>query len=212
MKYHLADTLTVSRIIIAILAAFAILRGEWSVAVWLVMVGGLTDAFDGMLARKWKLPASKRFYGSWMTPKDFDERADGIFCAVLVFAPAARLIVANLNDWSDGGVSFWFSVPLLIVECFLTPFFILATQKLNKVDAFEIDIVHGWYCAALMFGSLVLVTWMAYDGHVFALLLMTFAAAMSWLVILKRDRATSRPGVVYPGTLSWSQFLHLQWK
>jgi phosphatidylglycerophosphate synthase len=211
LKY-LADTLTVSRFVFALLAALTILRGEWDVAVLFVLCGGLSDAFDGMAARKWPLADNKRFYIQWLKPKDFDEIADAFFCVVLVFAPAIRLIVANVNGWQDGWVPLWFSIPLLVIEMFMTPFFLQATQRLNPVDAFEADVLHGWYCAALMVGSLLLVTWMGFSGVAIWLLFMAYALACFVLVVVKWDRATTRPGVVYTGRLSWSQFLRLQWK
>ena len=164
MLKYLADTLTVSRFVLGGLAAYSILRGEWEFAVVWVLLGGLSDAFDGIAVRKWRLAASRRFYSRWLKPKEFDEIADGFFCTVLVFAPAVRLILANLNGWSDGWMPLWFLIPLLLVECFLTPFFILATQKLRPADAFQIDVLHGWYCALLMFGSLTLVTFMAFSN------------------------------------------------
>ena len=211
MKY-LADTLTVSRFVLGALAAFAILRGEWEIAVLWVLLGGLSDAFDGVAARKWPLAASRRFYSRWLKPKEFDESADGFFCAVLVFAPAARLILANLGGWSDGWVPLWFSIPLVIVECLLTPFFILATQKLRPADAFQIDVLHGWYCALLMFGTLTLVTFMAFSSVVAQTILLAYLMVGSILIVVKWDRATTRPGVVYEGNLTWKQFLCLQWK
>lgn len=210
MKY-LADTLTVLRFVLAVIVAVLIVfYGNWEYALELTAIGILTDAFDGVAARKWPIADEDRFH-----PFDghaFDNMADAALCGVLVFAPALRLILARVNGWQDGWLPLWAVILLLVVECLATPFFLLATAKLQEDSARRIDIIHGWYAALLMVGSLVLITVTALSPAAAFAWTVTFLAVAALMIPFKWDRATSRPDGVYEGALTWSQFLTGRWK
>ncbi len=49
--FTIPNILTASRIFLAPLVAFSLLRGEFRQALWLLLVAGVTDALDGFIAR-----------------------------------------------------------------------------------------------------------------------------------------------------------------
>lgn len=90
MKY-LADILTALRIALAFVIFVCILQQAWAVALVLFAVAALTDAFDGMCARRWPYSpedVQRLWWRRKFDAQQIDNVPDGtmIFLAVLALA------------------------------------------------------------------------------------------------------------------------------
>ena len=188
MKF-IADGLTALRVLSAIGVALCIWQGAWVLATVVFLVGILSDAFDGIAARRWPYsPAENARYPWRKDPHALDNAADlslstaallGVTLALLSFLEAT-VVVATV-----AGVSL---------------VFVKAVELAARTDvkcAERIDVAHGFVYGAELFAMLVIMTWQAFElwpwvvaGYVI------LACPLLWV---KRDRVTSRPEVDYGG-------------
>lgn len=68
-KYFIADVLSLTEILMGLtLIVMTVLRISANWAIWVVIVGELCDAFDGIAARRWPYPPTDKPYW-WRIPK-----------------------------------------------------------------------------------------------------------------------------------------------
>ena len=111
MKKYLADILTFSRIIIAVvLLVMAFTGGDLAIGFILFIVGELTDAFDGTCATKWPFPKNK-------VPKYRKYAAKYDMLADALLAVAMLLFFTHRVNWIAGliiGVGY--SITAIIID------------------------------------------------------------------------------------------------
>ncbi|AHB42514.1 hypothetical protein RAAC3_TM7C00001G0670 [Candidatus Saccharibacteria bacterium RAAC3_TM7_1] len=185
----IADGLTVLRVLSAAGVALCIWQGAWELATIVFLVGILSDAFDGIAARRWPYSPSENMRYPWRKdPHAFDNAAD------LSLSTAALLGVTLAL------LPFWGAVAVVIAVAGVSLIFVKSVELAAKTDvkrAERIDVAHGFVYGAELFVMLVVMTWQAFEfwpwivaGYV------VLACPLLWA---KRDRITSRPEVDYGG-------------
>ena len=189
MKY-IADLLTALRFIAALVTAIAAFSGAWTLALVAFIVGILSDALDGPMARRWPYTAEESARMWWRQRKDphaWDNNAD------LVLSTCGLLSV------TFGLFDFWpaffaFIGVALLSGCFLLALEIAARSSRPKL-AECIDVAHGWVFGLELMAMLIIMTaQVTSDWQVWAI---AYLALGSMIVITKWDRATSRLEVDY---------------
>ncbi len=119
MKKYLADILTLTRFVLAIVLFVLIFTdGSLAAAFLVFIVGELTDAFDGTCATKWPFPKGKapkyRKYAA-----KYDMLTDMLLgAAMMVFFTARVSLIAGLILWVTYGI-FGITIELIVYGKFL---------------------------------------------------------------------------------------------
>ena len=170
---RIINTLTISRILLGLPIIFALQSGHNDIFILLIVIGALTDFFDGYFARKYN-------HESVLGAK-LDPLADKI----LLLAPMIWLVHENL-------VPFW-AIWLLI-----TRELIITSWRSNKSSGVPASI-QGKYKTTLQFTSIILLLWPKDWGNSYFIylinkigyisfwicLLLTFSSAIKYLIIKK---------------------------
>ncbi len=184
MKY-LADVLTFFRFPASI-AVFALIMSHlWTAAAIVFALAILSDAFDGIVARRWQ-PA-ERWYRK--NPHDFDNAGDSL----LFFAVLLGLVFEGSPVWDI----------VLVVSLVGTAVILFFIATLRPSRAEKLDVVFGWCFGAVLFWMLCEITIQAlYGSERWLAISVGFVYGFAALAIIrtKWDRMTSRPEVTYPGT------------
>ncbi len=183
MRYYLADVLTFIRFPAAV-ATFALIMAEqWLVAVLVFGLAILTDAIDGIVARRW--PPGERWYRK--DPHTFDNAGDSL----LFFGALVGLALKVQPLW----------VIILAVSVVASGIILFLIAKLRPAWAEKLDVAFGWCFGMLLAAMLVQLTVLAFDGSPLGtLVLVTYGIVALVIVVAKWDRMTSRPEVTYTGT------------
>lgn len=184
MKY-LADVLTFFRFPAAFAVFGLIMFHQWDMAAVLFALAILSDALDGIVARRWQ-PA-ERWYRK--NPHDFDNAGDSL----LFFAALVGLALEGRPIWD-----------IVLTVCVVsTPVIVFLISKLRPSRAEKLDVVFGWCFGILLFWMLCDITLEALYGSELWLARMigcAYGLVACAIVRFKWDRMTSRPEVTYPGT------------
>tara|TARA_Y100001968_G_scaffold262278_1_gene250491 strand:+ start:1327 stop:1896 length:570 start_codon:yes stop_codon:yes gene_type:complete len=162
--------LTVSRILLGLPIIFALNTGNNDIFILLLLIGGLTDFFDGYLARKFN---HKSVFGAKLDPL-----ADKI----LLIAPMLWLV-------HEGLVPLW-SIWLIISRE------LLITSWRSDLDSGGPASLHGKYKTTLQFISITLLLWPQNWGDIYTIyiinkigyiffwicLFLTYSSAIKYLV------------------------------
>lgn len=178
----IADALTFFRFPAAVAIFAAILTDHWLLAMIVLILAILSDALDGIAARRW--PPNDRWYR-----KDshvFDNAGDltlfvGTIAALAVQVQPLWIVITVIAVVG--------SIPIEIFKAKLRPLF-----------AERVDVFHGWCFGALLAAMLVQVTILATSGFATVTLVWVYFAVTIVIVVRKWDRMTSRPEVSYSGT------------
>jgi phosphatidylserine synthase len=189
MKY-IADVLTSLRVVAAVLIVIAVLQDMWMVALIVLIIGILSDAFDGIAARKWPYTAEENATKWWRKdPHAFDNMAD----LALSGAALLSLTVSLLSLWQ------------VLIICAVVGLVSFVIQTIvdhvgprNRIVAERIDVAHGWLFGAELTAYLVIMTMQATPNWKTVVVLYALAALP--LVWLKWDRITSRSELTYGAT------------
>jgi len=189
---HLADALMFTRIGLALFllgwAATAALgwAGDmnYALVLWIAAIAFLTDAFDGICARRWPYSDKERASRPWhTTPEDshnFDNAGDLAFYLALGISLVAHDYV-------------WLKYLLLVMAGALVLF--LAVQLLKKLKskyAETVDVVFGWLFGLTLGGMLCYVAALAYP-HQWGWIVALGVVVTLMMLPSKWDRLTSRP-------------------
>jgi CDP-diacylglycerol--glycerol-3-phosphate 3-phosphatidyltransferase len=162
--------LTISRIILGFPIVFALKNGNNDIFILLLIIGALTDYFDGFLARKYN---HKTVFGAKLDPL-----ADKI----LIIAPLIWLVHENL-------------VPLWAVWLIISRELLVTSWRSDKTSGGPASI-QGKYKTTLQFISLILLLWPNNWGSVYILyifnkigyitfwicLLLSFSSAINYII------------------------------
>lgn len=179
---NIADVLTFFRFPAAISLFILILNEQWFAAMIVFIAAILSDAFDGIAARRW--PPRERWYRK--NPHDFDNAGDSL----LFFAVMIGLTIQVYPLW------LW----VLIVSAVGSGVLLYLIKTRRPVIAEKIDVFFGWCFGALLFAMLVQITTLAVSEEVADGLTGAYMLAAAMIVMAKWDRVTSRPEVAYTGT------------
>lgn len=180
MKY-LADVLTFFRLPAAFAVWALIMLNHWVAAMVVFILAILSDAFDGIFARKWT--PDERWYR--VNAHDFDNLGDSL----MFFGALLGLVFRGPTVW----------MYIMIGSVFGTAFIVFLINKLRPSRAERLDVFFGWCFGTLLFAMLVQITYVALAGTALYVLLGAYVIATAWIVYAKWDRMTSRPEVVYKG-------------
>lgn len=182
MKY-LADALTFFRFPAAIAVFVLIMFDQWTAAMIVLGLAFLSDALDGVAARRW--PPESRWYRK--DPHAFDNAGDSL----LFFAALGGLVLNGPAIWDV----------IFVVSVVGTAIILFFIAKLRPSRAEKLDVAFGWCFGFLLFTMLVQITkmalWSTYTG--FALVIL-YSVVTAIIIFTKWDRMTSRPEVTYKGT------------
>lgn len=180
MKY-LADLLTAARFVLAALVLVYILHANWWAAIACFALAAVTDALDGICARRWPYTSEEAVKLPWrrLDPQVLDNAADSLLVAL------ASLGLALTLSW-------WWLVILVIygVGGILFAQIILFTHLGYPRRAEMADVMLGWwyalnlYAVILQLGALAGILYVAIVAIVITTVL---------LFLFKRDRVTARP-------------------
>lgn len=187
-KTKIADALTTTRWIGAPTVLLPLLVfGYWPLALVVALVLILTDAFDGIAARKWK-PERRRYK---MDPGQYDENADGVLTNVLLGGVAFHFVFVDGDfSWSYLAKALGVIAAMLVV----TGALILATNKLPMPWCKRADIANGFYYGLLLLAALVIIAGNAFgwNSSASAIWVPIFIVAVLVLCYVKRDRLFDR--------------------
>lgn len=183
MRHYLADVLTFIRFPAAF-AVFGLILAEcWLAAMVVFGLAILTDAFDGIVARKW--PPGERWYRK--DPHMFDNAGDSL----LFFGALVGLAIKVQPLW----------LVILAVSLVGSGIIMFLIAKLRPSRAEKLDVAFGWSFGILLYGMLVQITELALVGSPWRLAVSIIYGCIAAVVIwTKWDRMTSRPEVTYKGT------------
>ena len=178
----IADALTFFRFPAAVAIFAAILTDHWLLAMIVLILAILSDALDGIAARRW--PPNDRWYR-----KDshvFDNAGDltlfvGTIAALAIQVQPLWIVITVIAIVG--------SIPIEIFKAKLRPLF-----------AERVDVFHGWCFGAQLAAMLVQVTVVATNRFAATVLIWAYFAATIIIVVKKWDRMTSRREVAYSGT------------
>lgn len=183
----LADALTLFRLVCAFVVPILVWVDSWVVATVLFTAAIVSDALDGLAARKWPYSSdeNRRFW--WRRDAHaWDNAADGLL-SVLV----AVTVIFSL-------LAFWPALASLAVVGLANAGFLAGVKLTARRDvalAERIDVAHGWFYGLLLFALLVAMTVQATEAWSWVVVGYTLAAVP--LLWFKRDRMMSRPEVTY---------------
>ena len=181
MKY-LADVLTFFRFPAAFAVFGLIMTEHWLAAMIVFALAILSDALDGIVARKW--PPGDRWYRK--DPHAFDNAGDSL----LFFGALVGLAVKVQPLWL-------IILTVSIVGTLIILFFI---AKLRPSRAEKLDVAFGWCFGALLVAMLCQITDLALPESDRLVVYLVYGVAIGVIVPNKWDRMTSRPEVTYKGT------------
>jgi hypothetical protein len=187
MRY-IADCLTALKGLLAFAVPFTIIGHTWWVLAVLIIAIGLCDAFDGIAARRWPYTAFESASKFWRRPDDghtWDQIPNGVACVTIL---ATLCVMAP-----------WWGIPLSIVVVIGTILFqggINRNKGVNPKKAELIDVIYGWTWTIVLFLTASFATYRATTSWTFWVFAVYFLGALG-LLLLKQDRATSRPEVDY---------------
>lgn len=185
MKY-IADVLTVLRLVSAFVIFFAILQESWVLAAALFAFGILTDAVDGVAARRWPYSDAENRRLWWRRDAHlFDNVADSslAFAALLGLAIVMPVWWLVLCGVAMGSILF-----LVAIE---------RSRHSRPQLAERIDVCFGWTYGALLASTLVYLTWQAAGAQTLSVWLGVYVVAGLGLLWMKRDRLVGRPELDY---------------
>ena len=153
------------------------------------LIGILSDAFDGIAARRWPYTPTENARYPWRKdPHAFDNAAD------------LSLSTAALLGVTFSLLSFWGAITTVVAVASVSLMFVEAVELAAKTDvkrAERIDVTHGFVYGAELFAMLVVMTWQASEHWLWVVVgYIVLACPLLWA---KRDRITSRPEVDYGG-------------
>lgn len=183
MKY-IADVLTLLRLVLAFVIFFLVINDYWLLATILFVVGVLTDAFDGIAARRWPYSdAENQRLWYRRNAHDFDNLSDSL----LAFGALLGLSIA---------VPFWWLVTVFVVAgSIMIKYAIDRYSKTDLRKAERIDVMFGWLYGALLAAMLGYMTVRATDN--WETWFVVYGVLGVGMLYLKRDRLTGRPEVTY---------------
>tara|TARA_B100001250_G_scaffold409573_1_gene434183 strand:+ start:345 stop:932 length:588 start_codon:yes stop_codon:yes gene_type:complete len=167
--------LTISRIILGLLIVFALTNGNNNIFIFLLVIGALTDFFDGYLARKYN---HKSVLGA---------RLDPLADKILMIGPMIWLVHESL-------------VPLWAVWLIISRELLITSWRSDKSSGVPASI-QGKLKTSLQFISITLLLWPKEWGSIHTIyiinkigyisfwlcLLLTFSSAIKYIVNQKRD-------------------------
>lgn len=180
MKY-IADILTGLRIVFAIIVMYSIIFQMWWMATVSLILAIITDAVDGIAARKWSYSLKENTDLWWRHNHghSFDNVAD----ASLVFLGLIGLSI-NSRVWLITTI-------LIIIGTMIIVSTVNCLRKINLKYAEKVEIFHGWSYGFTLFSMLVYITTEATDKWTYFVVMYCVATVL--VINLKWDRATSRP-------------------
>lgn len=186
MKY-IADILTALRVLLAIAVLVFAWQDMWVGAVWLFIAGILTDAFDGIAARKWPYTAEQNARLWWRkNPHAFDNNAD----LALSTAGVVGLTLTQLSLLQAVGVMAAVGLTSFVIQSIVD-----RIGPNNPKWAERIDVAHGWLYAAELSAMLVWMIILATNDWRRYLVVATIAGM--FLLFIKWDRVISRRELTY---------------
>ena len=193
-----ADALTLFRLFSAPVLLALLLCGQWQAAMVLFIVAILSDAFDGLAARRWP-PKEHRFRKD---PHAFDNAADGALSVLAVAGLLGRVFLAWLNDWAEATLFVGWAIAAVLI-LLVTGVFLFLVGQLVPASAEKVDVLHGFFYGILLLATLSQITILATTGAATAMWACLIGAATVAICFVKWDRLTSRPEVTYNGTKTW---------
>lgn len=182
MKY-LADALTFFRFPAAFAVFGLIMTEHWLAAMIVFGLAILSDALDGIAARRW--PPGERWYRK--DPHAFDNAGDSL----LFFGALVGLAVKVQPLW----------LIILVVSIVGTLVILFFIAKLRPSRAEKLDVAFGWCFGFLLFVMLIQITKLAFGASLLGLVFVILYGVIGAVIIeTKWDRMTSRPEVTYKGT------------
>lgn len=179
MRY-IADVLTATRLFVAVPLFVLILLDQWKFAMVLLIIAALSDAFDGMAARRW--PPKEHWYRK--DPHLFDNAGDSLLFVSVLLGLAIQIR------------PLWVVLTALVMAG--TALIEVLRRNLYAPYAERVDVIHGWFFAIFLVAMLVQITERATEWWpVWTLIYFVISGA---IVAVKWDRATSRPEGIYTGT------------
>lgn len=194
---RIADALTIFRLFSAPVLLVLLLCGQWQVAMILFIAGILSDAFDGIAARRWP-PREHRFRTD---PHAFDNAADGALSVLGVAGLLGRFFLAWLNDWPEANLFVGWAIAAVLI-LLATGVFLFLVGQLVPASAEKIDVIHGFFYGVLLLATLVQITILATGANAVVWICLIGAVTVV-ICVIKWDRLTSRPEVTYNGTKTW---------
>ncbi len=186
MRY-IADILTLFRLIAGLVIVYLIAANNLPAATILFAAGILSDAVDGMIARRWPYSEQQEKRLLWRRDASiWDNLAD----ATLVGCTFVAFGITELS---------WLVLAFLIATVIVSTIFfvwaISAQKRKNLKRAKALDITYRWVFGAELVGLLVWMTVLASDAWMWWLLV--YAAAGVALLYLKWDHATFKDDPTY---------------
>ena len=188
MKY-IADGLTALRMLLAAILLVLIWQSLWALATVVLVVGILSDAFDGIAARRWPYSAEENQRLWWR--KDAHQ-LDNLADLMLSGAALVGLALSLLDFWSAVVV-----VAIVGLTSAVIDRIVQIVGRKNPVKAERIDVAHGWLYGAELAVMVGMMTRQASEHWVAILTGLAFSALP--LLWLKWDRITSRAELTYGG-------------
>ena len=200
MFNRLADVLTFFRLVSSVALVVLILCGQWQFAMALFILAILSDAFDGIAARKW----SPRDAWYRKDPHAFDNAADGALSVLVMAALVVRFFMGWINDGPESSLFVgWLAAAIATI--LVTGIFLFLVAELVPSSAEPVDVVHGFVYGTLLVAMLLQITILAVND-IFGWVVLYLVAILA-ISVYKWDRLTSRPEVTYTGTKTWKQLL-----
>ena len=147
-----ADALSLLRLLGAVAFAVLVLMGLYPAALVLLAVAAVTEPLDGAAARRWK-PQARFFPFAGGSGKAANEIAMGALCVLASGAYLLRLVLAQINGWSDantGDLVFWSVLCVLFVGA--TLYMNKAREQLIPRLAEKVEVTQGYLTAFLILG------------------------------------------------------------
>lgn len=184
-KYHLADVLSATEIIMAVVLIIMAWQGTPAdYAIWVFVIGELCDAFDGICARRWPYPNDGKDRW-WRIPKvvHLIEHTSDIFLAV-----ACMLYLMCACGYRTKYLAF-FGGSIIAILCIGFELIIMS-QSPNSPRIKYLILIRRWiYIAALAFGIVLLLVNTSWPGAIKSFVACSGVTIGVILVIIKRDRA-----------------------
>ena len=155
---RIINGLTISRIIIGLPVIIALENGNNDIFILLIIIGGLTDYFDGYLARKYN---HKSVLGAKLDPL-----ADKIF----LLGPMIWLVYENL-------------VPLWAIWLLISREFLITSWRSDKTSGGPAS-NQGKYKTSLQFISIILLLWPKNWGNIYTISILKSIGYISFWIRL----------------------------